>query len=142
MVLNLDMAPKGINSRLAHRMKKGNSTKFKVSSFTASWLGGFQELSNILCVNNKRVGVTRLEKNFFDHNIYSWQGKQYDSREALFAALDKAGIHAKKVIRRLHTVYPLSPIPPMNNRFPQKSLHLLGNIFPAAAYKEQKTKRQ
>ena len=57
----------------------------------------------------KRVGVTRIEKNFFDHNIYSWQGKQYESRDALFAALDKAGIHAKKVTRRLHTVYNPQP---------------------------------
>ena len=38
-----------------------------------------------------------------------WQGKQYESRDALFAALDKAGIHAKKVTRRLHTVYNPQP---------------------------------
>lgn len=44
-----------------------------------------------------RVGIKCVDAPWLEHNAYKWNGKQYNSRSALFEALDKAGIKPIRV---------------------------------------------
>ena len=47
----------------------------------------------------ERVGVKLVDAPWFEHNAYTFRGKQYNSRSDLWEALDKAGVKPEKEVR-------------------------------------------